>query len=332
MGMISNPVVWTDEVDEVITGDLTAAAAYLTPARGAVVTGVCPMGIDRRETGEVGFTTSLGFAKKLERIIADPHVALAYHARDHGFSASPMFVLVQGTAAVDIRPLRERIEAIVPQGVRYAGQLVRGPVWDRLLREYYFERVFVDITVERVTAWADLSAAGEPRFYGAAWPGPAAPQAPPKKGTGPRVDVDRAAGRIGVLPHRVLAYRGADGFPVVVPVALAGHDTAGLRLVTASGLLPPGGRRAGLLAHSYHPQLAGLAPRTSTGWLQVAADGTAVYAPHTCKGFVAPPRKKPLLVVNGLVAKYGLWQARRRGTAGRLEQLAAQKDHLEARS
>ena len=328
MGMDGAPVSWPDEVDEVIRGDLTAAVAYITPAGGAVVTSVCPMGIDRREAGEVGFTTSLGFAKKLERIIADPQVALAYHARDHGFSASPMFVLVQGTAAVDIRPSRERLEAIVAQGQRYVGQFMRGPVWDRLLREYYYERVFVDITVQRVAAWADLSASGGPRVYGAEWPGPPGPQAPPKNGTGPRVDVDRAAGRIGVLPHRVLAYRGADGFPVVVPVQLAGHDAAGLRLVTASGLLPPGGRRAGLLAHAYHPQLVGLSTRTFTGWLEVTGDGTAVYAPHTSKGFVAPPSKKPLLVVNGLFAKYGMWQARRQGTAQRLEQLAARKSVL----
>jgi hypothetical protein len=72
--MADVPVSWPDGVDEVIRGDLTAAAAYVTPAGGAVVSSICPMGIDRREEGEVGFTTSLGFAKKLERIIADPHV------------------------------------------------------------------------------------------------------------------------------------------------------------------------------------------------------------------------------------------------------------------
>jgi hypothetical protein len=38
---------------------------------------------------------------------------------------------------------------------------------------------------------------------------------------------------------------------------------------------------------------------------------------------VAPPRKNLLLVSNGLFAKYGMWQARRRGAAERLEQLAA---------
>jgi hypothetical protein len=140
------------------------------------------------------------------------------------------------------------------------------------------------------------------------------------------VDVDRAAGRIGGLPHRVLAYRGGDGFPVVVPVAVAGHDPAGMRLVTAPGLLPPGGRRAGLLAHAYRPQLIGLNTRVFTGWLEVPADGGATYAPHTSKGFIAPPRKNLLLVSNGLLAKAGIWQARRKGEAERLQRLAATKE------
>ena len=115
-GMIGEPVRWPDEVDEVIRGDLTAAAAYITPAGGAVVTAVAPVGIGRRDAGGVGFTTSLGFPRKLERIIGDPHVALAFHTREHGFSASPAFVLAQGRARVDITPSRERLEALVPQG------------------------------------------------------------------------------------------------------------------------------------------------------------------------------------------------------------------------
>ena len=127
-----------------IRGDLTAAAAYLTPAGGAVVTAVAPCGMGQRDTGVLGFTTSLGFGKKLERIVADPHVALAFHAREHGFSASPAFVLAQGMASVDLRPSRARLEALIPQVERYLGKVVRGPVWDRLLREYYGERVVVD--------------------------------------------------------------------------------------------------------------------------------------------------------------------------------------------
>jgi hypothetical protein len=320
---MSDPVRWPDQAEEVISGDMTVAAAYITPAGGAVVTAVSTMGTKQRDAGVVGFTTSLGFARKLDRIIRDPRVALAYHAREHGFSASPVFVLAQGRASVDTRPSRERLEALIPRAELFYGTIKRGPVWDRLLREYYYERVFVDITIERITTWPDLSASGDPQVTGAAWPGPAGPQEPPKKGTGPRIDVDRVAGRIATLPHRVLAYRGRDGFPVAVAVELAGHDAAGLRLVTAAGLLPPGARRAGLLTHAYRPQLIGLSTRVFTGWLEVSADGGAVYAPHTSRGFVAPPRKNLLLVSNGLLAKAGMWQARRQGAADRLQRLAA---------
>jgi hypothetical protein len=69
-----------------------------------------------------------------------------------------------------------------------------------------------------------------------------------------------------------------------------------------------------LLAHAYRPQLVGLSSRIFTGWLEVSAD-SVVYAPHTSKGFVAPPSKNLLLTLNGLLAKFGLWQARRHGTA-----------------
>src|SRR2546430_515906 len=170
--------------------------------QGTVVTAVAPCGIGQRDLGLLGFTTSLGFGKKLERIIPDPHVALAFHTREHGFSASPMFVLAQGTATVDLRPSRARLESLTPQVERYLGKVVRGPVWDRLLREYYTERVVIDVAVRRVAAWPDLGASGAMEVTGALWPGPADPQPPPKNGTGPRVDVAKAAGRIATLPHR----------------------------------------------------------------------------------------------------------------------------------
>ena len=61
---------------------------------------------------------------------------------------------------MDLRPSRTRLEALIPQVERYLGKVVRGPVWDRLLREYYAERVFVDIAVRRVATWPDLGAWG----------------------------------------------------------------------------------------------------------------------------------------------------------------------------
>ena len=78
-----------------------------------------------------------------------------------------------------------------------------------------------------------------------------------------------------------------------------------------------------MLAHAYRPQLVGLATQVLTGWLDVAADGSATYAPHTAKGFAAPPNKRLLLVTNGLMAKYGLRKAKREHVAERLQAAAA---------
>src|SRR4051812_17699837 len=208
---------WPADVDAVITGDLTTAAAYVTPAGGVVVTGVAPCGLSDRAAGEVGFTTSLGFGKKLERIVANPQVALAYHSREHGYSTDPRFVLVQGAADVELAPSQERLESFAPYAERYVGEIKRGPVWDRILAEYYADRVFVDVTVERIATWPTLDAGGPPPVIGAALPGPPAPQRPPAKGTGPRVDPDRVARQLWRLPHRLLGYLGADGYPMVVP-------------------------------------------------------------------------------------------------------------------
>ncbi len=301
---------WDDEAHEVMRSDLTAALGYVTPAGGAVVTAVAPCGLADRERGTVGFTTSLGFAKKLERILREPRVALVYHSREHGHSTSPRFVAVQGNASVDLTPAQARLDEFAPRAERFLGEIKRGRVWDRLLREYYAERVFVDVRVTRV---GDGSAE------------PVAPQTKPKNGTDPRVDVGRAVGKLSGLPHRVIVYRGADGHPVIAPIELAGHDGRGIHLVDERRLLPAGGRRAGLLAHAYRPQLVGLSTRVFTGWLDVSDDGFACYAPHTEKGFTAPPRRNLLLVSNGLLAKYGLWHARRHGVADDLRELAASR-------
>ena len=143
------------------------------------------------------------------------------------------------------------------------------------------------------------------------------PQGPPKKGAGPRVDVDRSARRIAKLPHVVLAYRGGDGYPMIVSVAVTGPGRDGLRLDAGPGLLPEGGRRAGLLAHGYGKQLVAIAARQHTGWLTVSGR-EARYAPHTEQGFRAPSSKTLLLLANGLLAKRGLRKAEREGTLEKL--------------
>lgn len=301
--------MWSDADDAIIGGDLTGALAYVTPAGGAVVTAVAPIGLRDREAGTVGFTTSLGFGRKLDRIKQDPRVALAYHAREHGFATEPRFVLVQGTATYDGDPDQAVLDQRVrPASTRFLGPPKTGLFWDRWLKAYYNDRVLVTVKVARVTSWPDPACEGEPTCSGAPLPtDEPPPQQAPKNGTGPRVDVAAAHRRVRSLPHVLLAYVGSDGFPVIVPITVGDSDGNGLRI---AGPLPRGGRRAGLLAHRYEPMLIGLEARQHTGWLE---DGT--YAPHTENGFRAPSNKTLLLLANGFLARRGLKKARALGRA-----------------
>ena len=318
---------WPDEVDRIIAGDMTAALAYVTPAGGAVVTAVAPIGLRDRERGTVGFTTSLGLSKKLERMRRDPRVALAYHARKHGFADGSRFVLVQGDATLTLDPDREFLDReIEPRAERFLGPRKSGAFWDRWLHEYYADRVPVDVDVRRVASWPRLDCTGPADVHGDAQPAAhAPPQSPPKNGTGPRLDAARTGRAAGKLPYVLLAFTGADGYPVVHPVEIAGAGPDGIVLEAAdASLLPPGGRRAGVLAHDYGKQLVGLRARQFTGWVEVEEGSTrALYAPHTSSGFRAPGNKTLLLLANGLLAKRGLKKARQAGTLERLRQPAA---------
>lgn len=303
------PLSWSDEIDGILGGDMTAGLAYVTPAGGCVVAAVAPVGLRDREAGVVTFTTSLGFGRKLDRLRDEPRVALAYHARDHGFSDSPRYVLVQGRASFDETPDESYLREVVsPAAERFMGKPKEGRFWDWVLREYYATRVAVDVQVERLVVWPDLGCRGEPEVLGAPRPAaPPEPQSAPKKGTGPRVDVPKVRRRMDKLPHRLASWRDADGFPLILPFVPGSAGPEGLIVDVAEGL-PPGGRRAGLVTHSYKAGLVGLNTRQQTGWLE--GDG-AVYAPHTDAGFRAPANKTLLLIANGIQAKLGVRKMRK---------------------
>jgi hypothetical protein len=307
------PVSWPDHVDEILGADMTAALGYATPARGAVVMAVAPIGLRDRERGAVGFTTSLGFAKKLDRIRREPRVALAYHTRKHGRSNRRQFVLVQGRAEPVTEPTPEDRALVRRQAEQFLGSGRSGPFWDRWLREYYMVRIPVWVMAERITVWPDLACAGPPERFGL--PEPVStpdPQLAPAKGTGPRVNMERAAKRLSKTPHLLLGHLADDGYPELGPVELAASDATGLELAAAPGVIPEGTRRAGLLGHDYRPKLIGLTARQHTGWLE-AGDDRGLYAPHSETGFVAPPNKTLLLFGNGLQAKLGVRKARKEG-------------------
>ncbi|MBW8482109.1 pyridoxamine 5'-phosphate oxidase family protein [Actinomadura parmotrematis] len=302
-------VTWPDGVDEIFGSDQAVMLAGVTPARGVVQVPVTNFGVRDRDAGTLTFNSALGGWKKLERIKRDPHVALAFHTRAHGYADRPEYVLVQGTATVT-GPVADYPETLGAGWERFDLPRATGPVWGRWLRDYYV-RMLIEVAVERIVVWPDLRCAGAPEVHGPPLPAPPAAQAAPAKGAGPRLDHTRAARSAARLPDALLGWVGGDGFPVSVPVRVDGADEGGMRLDAAPGLLPEGGRRAGLTAHSFTRYIIGQEQHVHTGWLD---GGPPVrYAPHTRVAYRMPPSRLARKVGMGVAMRVGRRSAARAG-------------------
>jgi hypothetical protein len=303
-------VTWDDDIDEIIGGDAAVGFASVTPARGVVIMPMAPLGLRDRDAGTVTISTSLGLPKKLVRLRQNPSVALAYHAREHGDSTSPLYVVVQGTATVDPQPDRAWLESITPQWEHFLGPRHTG-LLGRLMNTYYWQRVAIHIKVSRVLVHDGTP--GAPRVIGDELPAAEpSPQSAPTSGTGPRVDTGKVASHLDRLPHSLLGWVGSDGLPMVTRVSSGGVDEHGVRLVSRDGPLPAGDRRAGLTAHSFGRHMVGQEQRVHTGWLEVDGD-EAVYAPHTKAGHALPPSKTLFAVGAGIGMRPGYKEARELG-------------------
>ena len=195
--------------------------------------------------------------------------------------------MVQGAATLS-GPIVNYPSSIGPDWERFDGPLASGALWTWWLRNYY-TRVEIQISVHRVLVWPELSCGGTPQLHGAPLPdGPPESQEPPARGTGPRLDHRQATHRAARLPDVLVGRLGADGYPAVAPVGIDGADQAGIRLEVPPGLIPAGGRRAGLTAHSFTRYVLGQHQQIHTGWLPV--DNAQVgHAPHTQTAHRLPP-------------------------------------------
>src|SRR5262249_40053555 len=138
--------------------------------------------------------------------------------------------------------------------------------------------------------------------------GPPAPQKAPRLGTAPRIDAGRTASAAARLPHVLLGWVGADGFPIAVPVAIEGAGEAGGGLRTAPGLVPAGGRRAALTAHGFSAGAVGQVQRKHTGWLEADGDHL-LYAPHTQSNYRLPTSRFVHRLALGAATRAGAIQA-----------------------
>ncbi|MFI5540629.1 pyridoxamine 5'-phosphate oxidase family protein [Nocardia sp. NPDC051900] len=307
-------VSWTDEVETVLSGDLVVMFASVTPAGGVVMTPLTNFALQDRADGTVTLLSSLAAWRKLARIRRNPRVALAFHTRRHGYAHEPHYVLMQGTASFSTNVDRAWLESIEANWERFMGPRDRG-LWGWWMKAYQWERIGIRVAVERVSTWSDLSCRTERVVHGVPTPvGLLASQKPPGKGTSPRVDIAQVVRRVSKLPDALLGWVDGDGFPMVVPVGGVRQTEHGIALDIPQGLVPGGGRRAGLTAHWFSKAALGQEQRLYTGWLEAEAGADEVsYAPHTQAGYRLPPSKLLYRVVIGGITRYGLRQARRSG-------------------
>jgi pyridoxamine 5'-phosphate oxidase-like protein len=316
---MASTISYGEAIDEILAGDQTIMLATVTPASGVVLLPVTNFVLRERETATLNVVnSSLGVRRKLDRIRANPRVALAYHSREHGLSHRPEYVLVQGTATIT-EPDPRYLDSLLGRADRQLAELAIAPTsteriyadslrhqvpggwfWDWWLRDWH-HRVGIDVAVERVITWPDLGCRGGAEVYGTPSPGSEpAPQREPANGTAPRIQHHRAARRTGRLPHTLLGWVGADGLPVAIPAEVTGADPRGILLAVAEGLVPPGGRRAGLTAHWFGRNDVGLRQRVYTGWLeQDPGAGRVVYAPHTEASFTIPRSRLAFWIAAG---------------------------------
>ena len=167
--------------------------------------------------------------------------------------------------------------------------------------------------VERIVFWPDLGCEASPQVLGAALPSEQPEsQKPPARGTEPRIQPHPGRKGASKLPNR-LGWVGADRFPVV---GLIGGVTEerGILLDAPAGLLPPGGRRAGLTAHWFNRGVLAQNQRKHTGWLEVESDGAnAVYAPHTQSNYRLPGSRFIYRLAAGAGTRWWIRGARRAG-------------------
>ncbi|MFI7670151.1 hypothetical protein [Nocardia sp. NPDC049526] len=307
------PVIeWPDSVQTILDADQAVALATTTPARGVVIAPLTNFAANDRARGTVTVNSSVGMWRKLQRIQQNPSVTVAFHTRAHAATARPEFVLMQGDATIGPldRP-HQWYDELGDRWERFGGQSRGvGPLWERWMRAYHW-RVNITICVARVLIWSDLRCTEAPTVLGVPLPAPPLCQHPPTGGTRPRVDQRVAAAHARRYPNVLLGYVGSDGFPMVLPVQVTGSDPDGLELDCAQ-ILPGGGRRAGMLAHSFSRYVVGQRQQSHTGWLDVTAD-RAVYSPHTQHGYHLPPSRSMYNLSAGYVTRRGVRSGQRAG-------------------
>lgn len=263
----AEPTVSTDELD--LSRIVRTAARFVATeyssltADGRPITWPVTPYLGRSAT-TVDVSTGLTYPLKAERARRDPRVALSFSfPAGSGLDPAPTLV-VQGLATVrDADLAANSARYLVESKERFPAAFGSIPTWVLRRMEWYWTRMWIEVTPTRVLWWEGGDLSREPRR----WEAPEGTTAPPSdpaapgrvpgswKGDGAdwRRRAERAVGRLG-LP--VLTTVDAEGLPLPLRCRRARLQADGFVVTTPAGVdVRPGA--AALTFHTHRDEFDG---------------------------------------------------------------------------
>ncbi|MEN3539199.1 hypothetical protein AAH991_29080 [Microbispora sp. ZYX-F-249] len=239
----SAPITWPREAAELFGRAMVCEYASLTRVGRPVTWPVTPY---IGAAGTLDVSTGLTYPGKAERARRDPRVALLFSSAGAEGTGSgldrPPIVLVQGRAAVRDADLQAGTDRYVRESLAKTGAGFAGMPWFLVKRlGWYFARIWVEVTPERIVWWPEGDLSGTPEVWTAPGglavpasdPAPAGPRLPGRSAPPPdwRLFADRAA-RLGEPVVTMVA----GGMPLPVRVRSAARTEAGFDLRLPAGV------------------------------------------------------------------------------------------------
>ncbi|MEU6410921.1 pyridoxamine 5'-phosphate oxidase family protein [Microbispora sp. NPDC046933] len=193
--------------------------------------------------GTLDVSTGLTYPDKAERARRDPRVALLYSSAEGSGLDLPPVVLVQGRAAVRDADLQANTDRYVRESLARTGSGSAGMPWFLTKRlGWYFARVYVEVTPERIVWWPEGDLSRTPEVW--TRPGEAAAPVSDPAPKGPRLpsrsvapaDWRPFAGRAARLGEPVVTMVDAGGMPLAVRTRSAARTEAGFDLLLPAGV------------------------------------------------------------------------------------------------
>jgi len=281
-----SPAELPAEVWQVLERSITVEYTSLTRDGAPVMVPVTPYVGEGRTTLDV--STGLAYPTKAERARRNPKVCLLYSDPLGSGIERPPVVLVQGLATVRDADLQANTDRYVRLAMAKAPAAFKGqPKF--LLRSltWYFSRIWIQVTPTRVWWWESEAMTDQPQQWVAAAENvvppsdPAPPGKQPPAWLSPPADWRTTAQDvIHRLDQRSLAWVGADGFPLSVPVIGLDQTQDGFRLQIGQHLPGSPAGPACLTLHTHPEEFTGQENHTFMGEVRGGSGEGVDFAVH----------------------------------------------------